>query len=53
MAGAIAAIGGYLRFRRVERAIEAGRPLPANPAAHLLAAAVVVCLVVAAISVLA
>jgi putative membrane protein len=52
-AGAVAAIGGYARFRRVDAAIAAGRPLPANPAAHLLAAAVVVCLVVAAISVFA
>ncbi|MFC5177293.1 DUF202 domain-containing protein [Nocardioides taihuensis] len=51
VAGSIAAIGGYVRFRRVTAAIDAGRPLPANPAADLLAVAVVLCLVVAAISV--
>jgi len=52
VAGGISAIGGYLRFRRVEAAINAGEPLPANPAVHLLAAAVILCLVAAAISVL-
>jgi putative membrane protein len=50
-AGAVAVVGGYLRFRRVEAAIAAGRPLPANPAAHLLAGIVVVCVAAAAISV--
>jgi putative membrane protein len=52
VAGAVAALGGYLRFRRVEAAINAGEPLPPNPAVHLLAAAVLVCLVAAAVSVL-
>jgi putative membrane protein len=52
VAGAVAAVGGYLRFKGVDRAIRDGRPLPANAAAHLLAAAVVVCLVAATLSVL-
>ncbi|WP_206050984.1 YidH family protein [Nocardioides speluncae] len=52
-AGAVAAVGGYLRFRSVDRAIRAGGTLPANPTAHLLAIAVLICLVAAAISVLA
>jgi putative membrane protein len=53
LAGAIAAVGGYVRFRMVETAMEDGSPLPANPALHLLAIAVVLCLVAAAFSVLA
>lgn len=51
-AGGIAAIGGYVRFHAVDRAIRRGDPLPTNPTPHLLAAAVVVCTVAAAISVL-
>ena len=52
VAGAVAALGGYLRFRRVDAAIRAGEPLPTNTAVHLLAGAVLVCMVAAAISVL-
>jgi putative membrane protein len=52
-AGAVAAVGGYVRFRRVAAAIEAGRDLPPNPVAHLLALAVVLCLVAAALAVVA
>lgn len=51
-AGAVAAVGGYVRFREVDRAIRAGKPLPANPSAHVLAAAVVFCVVASALSVL-
>ena len=51
-AGAVSAVGGYLRFRGVDRAMRAGRPLPSNPAAHLVALAVIICLVAAALSVL-
>ncbi|MBJ7356557.1 DUF202 domain-containing protein [Nocardioides sp.] len=51
--GGVAAIGGYLRFRDAEAAIRSGEPLPANPALHVLAAAVIVCLVAAAASVVA
>ncbi|MDN5895510.1 MAG: DUF202 domain-containing protein, partial [Nocardioides sp.] len=39
--GAVSAVGGYYRFREVDKAIRAGEPLPANPSAHILAAAVV------------
>jgi putative membrane protein len=52
-AGGVAAVGGYLRFRGAETAIRAGTPLPANPTLHVLAAAVIVCLVAAAASVVA
>ncbi|WP_426241804.1 YidH family protein [Nocardioides sp. LHG3406-4] len=47
IAGAVAAVGGYFRFRAVDHAIRRGDPLPANPAVHLLACAIMVCLVVA------
>jgi putative membrane protein len=53
VAGGVAAIGGYLRFRSVQAAISDGNDLPANPALHLLAIVVVVCIVAAAFSVLA
>ncbi len=52
LAGTVAAVGGYVRYRAVDRALRAGRPLPPNPAVHLVALAVVICLVAAAISVL-
>ena len=51
LAGAVATLGGYLRYRGVERAIRSGDALPANQIAHLLATAVVICLVAAALSV--
>ena len=51
IAGTVASVGGYLRFRRVDTAIRAGEPLPMNPAVHLLAGAVIVCLLAAALSV--
>ena len=50
-AGAVAALGGDLRFRGVERAMRSGDALPANQTAHLLAIAVLICLVAAALSV--
>ena len=50
-AGAVAAMGGYLRYRGVERAMRSGDVLPANQTAHLLAIAVLICLVAAALSV--
>ncbi|SDS51161.1 putative membrane protein [Nocardioides scoriae] len=43
---AVAAVGGYLRFRGVDRAIREGRPIGAGPAAHLLSVAVMVTLLV-------
>ena len=51
VAGAAASIGGYLRFRAVDRAIRHHAPLPANPAVHILGAAVIACLVAAAVTV--
>ena len=51
VAGAVASIGGYLRFRSADAAIRAGEPLPTNLAVHLLAGAVIVCLLAAALSV--
>lgn len=51
-AGAVAGVGGYYRFREVDKAIDEGRKLPTNPSAHALAAAVVVCLAAAVLSLL-
>lgn len=50
--GLVAAVGGYYRFHEVDKAIRAGDPLPANPSAHVLAVAVVVCVVASVLSVL-
>lgn len=47
--GAVAAVGGYRRYRAADQAIRAGRPLPAGGTAVLLTAGLVVCLAVAAI----
>jgi putative membrane protein len=52
VAGAVAALGGYVRFRQVDRAVRAGVALPRSRSVELLAAVVVVCLVAAALSVL-
>lgn len=46
-AGGIASIGGYVRYRKVDAAVRRGEPLPSNLTAHLLAGAVISCLVVA------
>jgi putative membrane protein len=51
LAGATVSIGGYLRYRRVEAAIRAGEPLPRTPVPALLSVALVVCLVVAAVTI--
>jgi putative membrane protein len=48
----LAAAGGWLRFRQAERAIREGRDLPAGTTVHLLAAAVLVVVVAAGISVI-
>lgn len=45
---AIAAVGGYQHFRKVDTAIRTGEPMSAGPAAHLLSVAMLVCLVLAA-----
>ena len=47
----VAAGGGWLRFRQADRAIRDGRDLPAGTTVHLLAAAVLVVIVAAGISV--
>jgi putative membrane protein len=51
VAGAVATLGGYLRYRSVERSIRSGAALKANLAAHVLAVAVMICLVAAALTV--
>ncbi len=45
---AIAAIGGYQHFRKVDTAIRTDDPVSAGPAAHLLSVAMLVCLALAA-----
>jgi len=52
VAGAIAAVGGYVRFRGVDAAIRGERELPSYAATHLLAASVFVCLLAAVVSLL-
>ncbi|NYE35461.1 putative membrane protein [Nocardioides cavernae] len=47
----IAAGGGWLRYRQAERAIREGRDLPAGTTVHLMAAAVLVVIIAAGISV--
>jgi putative membrane protein len=46
----LAAVGGWLRFRSVERAMRAGGPLPASPLPHLVVAGVVLCVVAVALT---
>ena len=48
----VAAGGGWLRYRQADRAIREGRDLPAGTTVHLLAAAVVVVIVAAGLSVM-
>jgi putative membrane protein len=45
----IAAVGGYLHFRRVDHAIRTGTTIGPGPAAHLLSGALLACLAIAAI----
>jgi putative membrane protein len=47
----VAAVGGWLRYRQAEQAIREGRDLPAGSAVHLMAAALLVVIVAAGISV--
>ena len=51
VAGTIAAVGGYLRFRGVDAAIRGQRDLPGYGWTHLLAASVFICLLAALVSV--
>lgn len=53
VAGAVAAVGGYARFRSVDHAVRHGEPLPRSLPAEATAVAVVLCLVAAVVSVLA
>ncbi len=45
----IAAVGGYLHFRRVDHAIRTGTTIGVGPAAHFLSLALVLCLAIAAL----
>jgi putative membrane protein len=47
--GAVAAVGGLLRFHAADRAIRDGRPLPEGRTPLLLTGGLVLCLVVAAV----
>jgi putative membrane protein len=47
LTGAIAAVGGYVQFRRVDAAMREGRPIGSGPAAHTLSIAMLLCLVIA------
>ena len=46
--GLVAALGGYVHFRRVDEAVRSGRPIGSGPAAHTLSVAMLVCLALAA-----
>ena len=48
----VAAVGGWLPYRQADRAIRGGRDLPTGTTVHVLAAAVVVVIVAAGLSVL-
>ena len=50
--GAFAAVGGYLRYRQVDAALRAGRPIGSGSAAHLVSVAVLISLVLAAVYVI-
>ncbi|MFL6061593.1 MAG: YidH family protein [Marmoricola sp.] len=50
--GAVAAVGGYRRYRAADHAIRAGEPLPQGPTPVVLSAGLVICVVVAAIYVI-
>src|SRR4051794_11894677 len=52
VSGALAAIGGYRRYRAADRAIRAGRPLPNGPTPLLISLGLVICLVIAAVYVI-
>ncbi len=48
LTGVVAAVGGYIQFRRVDAAIREGRPIGSGPAAHTLSLAMLLCLALAA-----
>lgn len=47
--GLIAVGGGYWRYRRTARAIQEGRRMEMGPVPHLMSAAMLVCVVLAAV----
>ncbi len=47
----VAAVGGWLRFHQADRAIREGNDLPTSSTVHVMAAAVIVVIVAAGISV--
>ena len=53
VSGAVAAIGGYLRYQAADRAIREGRPLAHSWTPLLISVGLVLCLLVAAIDVVA
>lgn len=46
-AGGVAAVGGYLRYRQVDRDLNEGRPIGTGSAAHLVSLAMALCLLLA------
>ena len=51
--GAFAAVGGYARYRQVDAALRKGRTISSGSAAHLVSLAVLLCLLLAGIYVVA
>ena len=45
--GAVAAVGGYARYRQVDAALRKGRTVSSGSAAHLVSLAVLLCLLLA------
>ncbi len=52
LTAAVAGVGGWLRFRTVDRVMREGGPMPTNPLPHLLVAGVVLCVIAVAVSAL-
>ena len=51
--GGFAAVGGYVRYRQVDAALREDRPIGGGSAAHLVSGAVVLCLILAVVYVVA
>lgn len=45
----VAVVGGYVNYRRTDRAIEEGRRMPRSPVVHVLTLALLVCVAVVAV----
>ncbi len=50
---AFAAVGGYIRYRQVDAALREGRAISSGSAAHLVSLAVLLCLMLAGVYVVA